>query len=180
MHVSVEITEFRYRKKCAQRQNSYDWYLSIRETADTLAALKLARELGLEWIFGICNVQNQLLIRICNLSFITRAGLEIGVASTTFTTQLASLFVFALTLAKDENHMNIQNERKFLKQLRHLPNAVASILNEEISIKNWIKYFESKQNVLFLGRGIHYPIAMEGALKLKEISYIHAEAYAAG
>ncbi|MDA9690094.1 SIS domain-containing protein, partial [Betaproteobacteria bacterium] len=127
------------------------------------------------------NVQESTLTRTCNLSFITRAGPEIGVASTkAFTTQLASLFVFALTLAKTKNHINNQDERKFLKQLRHLPNAVASILNEELSIKNWIKYFESKQNVLFLGRGIHYPIAMEGALKLKEISYIHAEAYAAG
>jgi len=182
VHVSVEIaSEFRYRKSVLKNKTLMIGISQSGETADTLAALKLARNLGLEWIFGICNVQESTLIRICNLSFITRAGLEIGVASTkAFTTQLASLFVFALTLAKTKNHITIQNERNFLKQLRHLPNAVASILNEEISVKNWIKYFESKQNVLFLGRGIHYPIAMEGALKLKEISYIHAEAYAAG
>ena len=180
--VSVEIaSEFRYRKSVIKNKTLMIGISQSGETADTLAALNLARNLGLEWIFGICNVQESTLMRICNLSFITRAGPEIGVASTkAFTTQLASLFILALTLAKTKSHISVQDERNFLTQLRHLPNAIASILHEEQNIKNWVKYFQNKQNVLFLGRGIHYPIAMEGALKLKEISYIHAEAYAAG
>ncbi len=180
--VSVEIaSEFRYRKSVIRNKTLMIGISQSGETADTLAALNMAKNLGLEWIFGICNVQESTLMRICNLSFITRAGPEIGVASTkAFTTQLASLFIFALTLAKTKAHICIESERNFLTQLRHLPNAIASILHEEQNIKNWVKYFKYKQNVLFLGRGIHYPIAMEGALKLKEISYIHAEAYAAG
>ena len=174
-------SEYRYRDPLVEDGTLFVTISQSGETADTLAALNLARNLGLEWIFGICNVQESTLMRICNLSFITRAGPEIGVASTkAFTTQLASLFILALTLAKTKSHISVQDERNFLTQLRHLPNAIASILHEEQNIKNWVKYFQNKQNVLFLGRGIHYPIAMEGALKLKEISYIHAEAYAAG
>ena len=115
------------------------------------------------------------------LSYITRAGVEIGVASTkAFTTQLTALYLLALTLAKIEGRLNAEEEERELKMMRHLPLAMNAVLALEPQVMAWAEHFASKQHALFLGRGMHYPIALEGALKLKEISYIHAEAYPAG
>jgi glucosamine--fructose-6-phosphate aminotransferase (isomerizing) len=121
------------------------------------------------------------MVRECKLSYITRAGIEVGVASTkAFTTQLAALFLLTLTLAQVNGHLSDEQEAAHLKQMRHLPVAIAAVLALEPQIMAWADDFARKENALFLGRGIHYPIALEGALKLKEISYIHAEAYPAG
>jgi len=121
------------------------------------------------------------MVRECKLAYITRAGVEIGVASTkAFTTQLTALFLLTMALAQIKGHMNEQQEGEYLKSLRHLPTAISAVLALEPQIMAWADRFASKENALFLGRGMHYPIAMEGALKLKEISYIHAEGYPAG
>jgi len=129
----------------------------------------------------ICNVASSAMVRECALAFITRAGVEVGVASTkAFTTQLAALFLLTLTLAQVKGTLPEQNEADYLKQMRHLPVAIAAVLALEPQIIAWSEDFARKENALFLGRGLHYPIALEGALKLKEISYIHAEAYPAG
>jgi glucosamine--fructose-6-phosphate aminotransferase (isomerizing) len=129
----------------------------------------------------ICNVATSAMVRECALSYITRAGVEVGVASTkAFTTQLAALFLLTLTLAQVNGHLTDEQEAKYLKEMRHLPVAIAAVLALEPQIIAWADDFARKDNALFLGRGIHYPIALEGALKLKEISYIHAEAYPAG
>jgi glucosamine--fructose-6-phosphate aminotransferase (isomerizing) len=129
----------------------------------------------------ICNVATSAMVRECKLAYITRAGVEVGVASTkAFTTQLAALFLLTLTLAQVNGRLSDEEEATYLKQMRHLPVALSSVLALEPQVIAWAEEFARKENALFLGRGIHYPIALEGALKLKEISYIHAEAYPAG
>ena len=121
------------------------------------------------------------MVRECALAYITRAGVEIGVASTkAFTTQLAGLFLLTLALAQNKGRLSEDDEARHLKAMRHLPVALAAVLALEPQLISWAEDFTKKENALFLGRGMHYPIAMEGALKLKEISYIHAEAYPAG
>jgi glucosamine--fructose-6-phosphate aminotransferase (isomerizing) len=129
----------------------------------------------------ICNVSTSAMVRECELAYITRAGVEVGVASTkAFTTQLAALFLLALTLAQSKGRLSDEQEAEHMKALRHLPVAISAVLALEPQIIAWSEDFARKENALFLGRGMHYPIALEGALKLKEISYIHAEAYPAG
>jgi len=180
--VSVEIaSEYRYRDSVSLPDTLVITISQSGETADTLAALEHARTLGLRDTLSICNVPESALIRQSKLRFLTRAGPEIGVASTkAFTTQLASLFVLALVLAKQRNRLAPAREMELLAQLRHLPAAIARVLGCEPAVRHWAQRFAPKQHALFLGRGVHFPIALEGALKLKEISYIHAEAYAAG
>ena len=179
---TVEIaSEYRYRESVATRNTLVITISQSGETADTLAALKHAQSLGLTDTLTICNVPESALIRQSKLRFLTRAGPEIGVASTkAFTTQLAALFVLTLVLAKQRKRLTQKSEKNLLTALRHLPRAMESVLSVEPQIAAWAKRFRNKQHALFLGRGLHFPIAMEGALKLKEISYIHAEAYAAG
>jgi glucosamine--fructose-6-phosphate aminotransferase (isomerizing) len=151
------------------------------ETADTLAALKHARAQGMTHTLTICNVSTSAMVRECELAYITRAGAEIGVASTkAFTTQLVGLFLLTLALAQTRGHLSDEEEARHLKDLRHLPVAVQAVLALEPQVIAWSEEFARRENALFLGRGLHYPIALEGALKLKEISYIHAEAYPAG
>src|SRR5882762_36919 len=151
------------------------------ETADTLAALRHARSLGMTYTLAVCNVATSAIMRETRLQFLTRAGVEVGVASTkAFTTQLVALYLLATTLAKIKGRLNAAHERDVVRSLRHLPAAVQSVLALEPNVIAWSDVFARKENALFLGRGMHFPIAMEGALKLKEISYIHAEAYPAG
>jgi len=151
------------------------------ETADTLAALRHAQSLGMEQTLTICNVATSAMVRECRLAYVTRAGMEIGVASTkAFTTQLAALFLLTLALAQSKGRLTEQQEQQHLTAMRHLPAALQAVLALEPQVIAWAEDFARKENALFLGRGLHYPIALEGALKLKEISYIHAEAYPAG
>ena len=151
------------------------------ETADTLAALRHAQGLGMTNTLTICNVATSAMVRECKLSYITRAGIEIGVASTkAFTTQLAGLFLLTLALAQAKGRLTDEEEAHHLKAMRHLPAALQAVLALEPQVISWAEDFARMENALFLGRGLHYPIALEGALKLKEISYIHAEAYPAG
>ncbi len=179
---SVEIaSEYRYRDSVPNPRTLVVTITQSGETADTLAALKHARSLGMEHTLTICNVSTSAMVRECKLSYITRAGTEIGVASTkAFTTQLVGLFLLTLALAQVRGHLTDEQEAAHLKALRHLPVAVQAVLALEPQIIAWSEEFARKENALFLGRGLHYPIALEGALKLKEISYIHAEAYPAG
>jgi glucosamine--fructose-6-phosphate aminotransferase (isomerizing) len=179
---SVEIaSEYRYRDSVPDPQTLVVTITQSGETADTLAALKHARSLGMPHTLTICNVATSAMVRECALSFITRAGAEIGVASTkAFTTQLVGLHLLALTLAQMRGRLCADQEADALQALRHLPVAVQSVLALEPQVIAWSEDFARKENALFLGRGLHYPIALEGALKLKEISYIHAEAYPAG
>ena len=180
--VNVEIaSEYRYRDSVPHPQTLVVTISQSGETADTLAALKHARSLGMPHTLTICNVATSAMVRECKLSYITRAGVEVGVASTkAFTTQLAALFLLTLTLAQVNGRLSDEEEATYLKQMRHLPVALSAVLALEPQIIAWAEEFARKENALFLGRGIHYPIALEGALKLKEISYIHAEAYPAG
>ena len=180
--VSVEIaSEYRYRESVPNPRTLVVTVSQSGETADTLAALKHARSLGMKHTLTICNVSTSAMVRECALSFITRAGVEIGVASTkAFTTQLTALFLLTLTLAQVRGRLSAEQEADYIRQLRHLPAAIGAVLALEPQIIAWSEQFASKENALFLGRGSHYPIALEGALKLKEISYIHAEAYPAG
>ncbi len=180
--VSVEIaSEYRYRDSVPHPDTLVVTISQSGETADTLAALKHARSLGMQHTLTICNVSTSAMVRECSLSYITRAGVEVGVASTkAFTTQLAALFLLTLTLAQVNGRLSDEEEAAHLKQMRHLPVAIAAVLALEPQIIAWAEDFARKDNALFLGRGMHYPIALEGALKLKEISYIHAEAYPAG
>ena len=180
--VAVEIaSEYRYRDSVEMADTLVITISQSGETADTLAALQHAKSLGMTDTLSICNVPESALIRASKLRFLTRAGPEIGVASTkAFTTQLAALFVLTLVLAKQRGILTTDRERELLTALRHLPAALNRVLECEPTVKDWAQLFASKQNALFLGRGMHFPIAMEGALKLKEITYIHAEAYAAG
>ncbi|HBF49984.1 MAG TPA: glutamine--fructose-6-phosphate transaminase (isomerizing) [Massilia sp.] len=180
--VNVEIaSEYRYRDSVPHPKTLVVTISQSGETADTLAALKHARSLGMPHTLTICNVSTSAMVRECELAYITRAGVEVGVASTkAFTTQLAALFLLTLTLAQVNGRLTDEQEAEHLKQMRHLPVALSSVLALEPQIIAWAEEFARKENALFLGRGMHYPIALEGALKLKEISYIHAEAYPAG
>ena len=179
---NVEIaSEYRYRNPAVGANTLVVGISQSGETADTLAALGYARSLGHRYSLGICNVAESALVRQTDLRFLTRAGPEIGVASTkAFTTQLAALMLLTMTLAKLRGRLTGEKEREMIVALRHLPVALQHALQVEPQVKVWAGRFARKSHALFLGRGMHYPIAMEGALKLKEISYIHAEAYAAG
>jgi len=178
----VEIaSEYRYRDSVPDPTGLVVVVSQSGETADTLAALKHAKSLGHAHTLAICNVPTSSMVRQTELTYLTRAGAEIGVASTkAFTTQLVSHFLLALTLAKLRNRLSAEEEAHWLRGLRHLPALLQSVLALEPQLIAWAQYFAKKQHALFLGRGPHYPIALEGALKLKEISYIHAEAYPAG
>lgn len=179
---NVEIaSEYRYRESVPNPKQLIVTISQSGETLDTMEALKHAKSLGQQLSLSICNVQESAIPRASQLVFYTRAGAEIGVASTkAFTTQLVALFVLAATLAKQKGLLNTQKESEYLGALRMLAGSVQFALNLEPQIREWAKRFGDKEHALFLGRGVHYPIAMEGALKLKEISYIHAEAYPAG
>ena len=178
----VEVaSEYRYRTSVPNPRSLVVTISQSGETADTLAALRHAQSLGMTHTLTICNVATSAMVRECALAYITRAGVEIGVASTkAFTTQLAGLFLLTLALAKAKGRLSAADEAQHLKVMRHLPLALQSVLALEPQLMAWAQDFASKENALFLGRGLHYPIALEGALKLKEISYIHAEAYPAG
>jgi glucosamine--fructose-6-phosphate aminotransferase (isomerizing) len=180
--VAVEIaSEYRYRKSVPNPNTLVVTISQSGETADTLAALKHARELGMPHSLTICNVATSAMMRECELAYVTRAGVEIGVASTkAFTTQLVGLFLLALVLAQVKGRISESEQAQQLRALRHLPAAITAVLALEPQIMAWAEQFARKEHALFLGRGMHYPIALEGALKLKEISYIHAEAYPAG
>jgi len=179
---NVEIaSEYRYRDSVPNARTLVVVISQSGETADTLAALQHARALGQANALAICNAPESALVRASRLRFLTRAGPEIGVASTkAFTAQLAALFVLAMVLAKQRGRLSRQRELELLEALRQLPNWLANALRVEPEMAAWAAKFARCEHALFLGRGVHYPIAMEGALKLKEISYIHAEAYAAG
>ncbi|TKS54899.1 glutamine--fructose-6-phosphate transaminase (isomerizing) [Luteimonas yindakuii] len=179
---SVEIaSEYRYRKAVANPKHLIVTISQSGETLDTMEALKYAKSLGHERTLSICNVPESAIPRASRLVFYTRAGAEIGVASTkAFTTQLVGLFALAVTLAKFNGQLSAEDEAGHIESLRHLPGSVQHALNLEPQIIGWAERFALKDNALFLGRGVHYPIALEGALKIKEISYIHAEAYPAG
>jgi glucosamine--fructose-6-phosphate aminotransferase (isomerizing) len=179
---SVEIaSEYRYRTSVPDPQALVVVISQSGETADTLSALKHAQSLGHAATLAVCNVGSSAMMRMTQLRFLTHAGVEIGVASTkAFTTQLTALFLLALTLAKLRGRLSSEDEAGHLKALRHLPTALGAVLALEPRIIAWAERFAKKEHALFLGRGLHYPIALEGALKLKEISYIHAEAYPAG
>jgi glucosamine--fructose-6-phosphate aminotransferase (isomerizing) len=178
----VEVaSEYRYRESVPNPRTLIVTISQSGETADTLAALRHAQSLGMPHSLTICNVATSAMVRECELAYITRAGVEIGVASTkAFTTQLAGLFLLTLALAKVRGQLSPEAEELHLKAMRHLPAALTAVLALEPQIISWAEDFASKENALFLGRGLHYPIALEGALKLKEITYIHAEAYPAG
>src|SRR5262249_53958128 len=151
------------------------------ETVETMEALKRAKELGHETTLSVCNVRESAIPRASRFVFYTRAGAEIGVASTkAFTTQLASLFTLTLAIAKAKGRLDAAREAEALEQLRFVPGSIQHALNLEPQVQAWAERFTKHEHALFLGRGIHYPVALEGALKLKEISYIHAEAYPAG
>lgn len=179
---TVEIaSEYRYRSSVANPKQLVVGISQSGETADTIAAIQHAIALNQPKTLAICNVPESAMTKLCALSFLTRAGPEIGVASTkAFTTQLVALFLLTLLLAKIRGKLSAVQESQFLDELRHLPAAIVKVLNLESPIVAWAKRFANKSHALFLGRGRHYPIALEGALKLKEISYIHAEAYPAG
>ena len=178
----VEIaSEYRYRDSVPDGRTLVVTLSQSGETADTLAALRHAQSLGMAHTLTICNVATSAMVRECKLAYVTRAGTEIGVASTkAFTTQLAALFLLTLALAQTKGLLTDADEADHLKDMRHLPAALQAVLALEPQVIAWAQEFASKENALFLGRGTHYPIALEGALKLKEITYIHAEAYAAG
>ncbi|MEN9904265.1 MAG: hypothetical protein RLZZ555_830 [Pseudomonadota bacterium] len=178
----VEIaSEYRYRESVPDPKTLVVTISQSGETADTLAALRHAQSLGMTHTLTICNVATSAMVRECELAYVTRAGVEIGVASTkAFTTQLAGLFLLTLALAQVKGRLGEEQEAAYLKELRHLPVALQAVLALEPQLISWAQDFTSKENALFLGRGLHYPVAQEGALKLKEITYIHAEAYAAG
>jgi glucosamine--fructose-6-phosphate aminotransferase (isomerizing) len=179
---TVEIaSEYRYRTSVPNPKALAVVISQSGETADTMAALKHAKSLGMNHTLAVCNVATSAMVRETGMHFLTRAGAEIGVASTkAFTTQLVGLYLLTLTLAKARGRLNAEQEHDAIRALRHLPAAIASVLALEPHIIAWSETFARKENALFLGRGLHYPIALEGALKLKEISYIHAEAYPAG
>jgi glucosamine--fructose-6-phosphate aminotransferase (isomerizing) len=180
--VQVEVaSEYRYRDSVPHPDTLVVTITQSGETADTLAALRHAKAQGMSHTLTICNVATSAMVRECRLAYITRAGVEIGVASTkAFTTQLAGLFLLTLTLAKVRGRLSAPAESQHLKDMRHLPVALQAVLALEPQVISWAEDFVRMENALFLGRGLHYPIALEGALKLKEISYIHAEAYPAG
>ena len=178
----VEVaSEYRYRTSVPDARTLVVTISQSGETADTLAALRHAQSLGMRHTLTICNVATSAMVRECELAYVTRAGVEIGVASTkAFTTQLAGLFLLTLALAQSRGRLTPEEETAHLTAMRHLPVALQAVLALEPQLIVWAEDFAKKENALFLGRGLHYPIALEGALKLKEISYIHAEAYPAG
>ena len=178
----VEVaSEYRYRISVPNPRTLVVTITQSGETADTLAALRHAQSLGMTQTLTICNVATSAMVRECKLAYVTRAGVEIGVASTkAFTAQLAGLFLLTLALAQSKGRLSESDEAAHVKAMRHLPVAIAAVLALEPQIIAWAEDFAKMENALFLGRGLHYPIALEGALKLKEISYIHAEAYPAG
>jgi glutamine---fructose-6-phosphate transaminase (isomerizing) len=182
LRTSVEIaSEYRYRDSVPNPRTLVVVISQSGETADTLAALKHAQSLGMTTTLGIINVPTSAMARATRLKFFTRAGVEIGVASTkAFTTQLVALFLLTLAMAKLRGRLARDQEQVDIRALRHLPAALQAVLALEPQVVAWAEQFARKENALFLGRGLHYPIALEGALKLKEISYIHAEAYPAG
>jgi glucosamine--fructose-6-phosphate aminotransferase (isomerizing) len=179
---SVEIaSEYRYRDSVPRPSALVVVVSQSGETADTLAALKHAQALGHSSTLAVCNVASSAMMRLTRLQYLTHAGVEIGVASTkAFTTQLTALFLLALALAKLRGRLPPETEAAHLRSLRHVPTALAAVLALEPQVIAWAERFAKKEHALFLGRGLHFPIALEGALKLKEISYIHAEAYPAG
>jgi glucosamine--fructose-6-phosphate aminotransferase (isomerizing) len=179
---NVEVaSEYRYRDSVPNPNTLVVTITQSGETADTLAALRHAQSLSMKHTLTICNVATSAMVRECSLAYVTRAGVEIGVASTkAFTTQLAGLFLLTLCLAQAKGRLSDAEEARHLKAMRHLPAALQAVLALEPQLIAWAEDFAKKENALFLGRGLHYPIALEGALKLKEISYIHAEAYPAG
>jgi glucosamine--fructose-6-phosphate aminotransferase (isomerizing) len=178
----VEIaSEYRYRTTVPNPNTLIVVVSQSGETADTLAALRHAKSLGHQYTLSICNVASSAMVRETDWHFLTKAGAEIGVASTkAFTTQLLALYLLAVSLAKRAGRISPEKEKELLRELRHLPKALHAVLALEPQIIAWSDVFSKCENALFLGRGLHYPIALEGALKLKEISYIHAEAYPAG
>ena len=178
----VEIaSEYRYRTTVPNPKTLIVVVSQSGETADTLAALRHAKTLGHPYTLAICNVASSAMVRETNWHFLTKAGIEVGVASTkAFTTQLLALYLLAVSLAKRAGKISAEKEKELLRELRHLPKALHAVLALEPQIIAWSDAFSKCENALFLGRGLHYPIALEGALKLKEISYIHAEAYPAG
>ena len=178
----VEVaSEYRYRTSVPNPRTLVVTITQSGETADTLAALRHAQSLGMTQTLTICNVATSAMVRECKLAYVTRAGVEIGVASTkAFTAQLAGLFLLTLALAQSKGRLSESDEAAHVKAMRHLPVALAAVLALEPQVIAWAEDFARMENALFLGRGLHYPIALEGALKLKEISYIHAEAYPAG
>ena len=179
---NVEVaSEYRYRDSVPNPNTLVVTITQSGETADTLAALRHAQSLGMRHTLTICNVATSAMVRECSLAYVTRAGVEIGVASTkAFTTQLAGLFLLTLALAQAKGRLSESEEARHIKAMRHLPAALQAVLALEPQLIAWSEDFAKHENALFLGRGLHYPIALEGALKLKEISYIHAEAYPAG
>ncbi|OYV35023.1 MAG: glutamine--fructose-6-phosphate transaminase (isomerizing), partial [Thiomonas sp. 20-64-5] len=180
--VDVEVaSEYRYRDSVPDPAALIVVISQSGETADTLAALKHAKQLGHTHTLAVVNVATSAMARETAMQFFTRAGTEIGVASTkAFTTQLVALYLLAGALARAKGRLSEEQEASMLTALRHLPAAVQSVLALEPQIIAWAEQFARRENALFLGRGMHYPIALEGALKLKEITYIHAEAYPAG
>ena len=178
----VEIaSEYRYRNTVSNPNSLIVVVSQSGETADTLAALRHAKILGHRFTLAICNVASSAMVRETDWHFLTKAGAEIGVASTkAFTTQLLALYLLAISIAKRAGRISAEKEKELLRELRHLPKALHAVLALEPQIIAWSEAFSKCENALFLGRGLHYPIALEGALKLKEISYIHAEAYPAG
>ena len=173
--------EYRYRESIPNPRQLIVTVSQSGETLDTMEALKRAKELGHPHTLSICNVRESAIPRGSKFVFYTRAGAEIGVASTkAFTTQLAALFILMLAIAKAKGRLDAQAERQAIEQLRFVPGSIQHALNLEPQIQVWAQRFAARDHALFLGRGIHYPVALEGALKLKEISYIHAEAYPAG
>jgi glucosamine--fructose-6-phosphate aminotransferase (isomerizing) len=178
----VEIaSEYRYRTSVPNPRTLIVVVSQSGETADTLAALRHAKSLGHLHALAICNVASSAMVRETDWHFLTKAGTEIGVASTkAFITQLLALYLLTVSLAKRSGKISPEQEKEILRELRHLPKALHSVLALEPQIIAWSEAFAKCENALFLGRGLHYPIALEGALKLKEISYIHAEAYPAG
>ena len=173
--------EYRYRDSIPDAKQLVVTISQSGETLDTMEALKRAKELGHANTLSICNVRESAIPRASRFVFYTRAGMEIGVASTkAFTTQLVSLFTLTLAIAKSKGRLDAKAEAEAIERLRFVPGSIQHALNLEPQIQAWAERFAGKSNALFLGRGLHYPVALEGALKLKEISYIHAEAYAAG
>ncbi|APV49169.1 glutamine--fructose-6-phosphate transaminase (isomerizing) [Betaproteobacteria bacterium GR16-43] len=182
LRTDVELGhEYRYRESIPNPRQLVVTISQSGETLDTMEALKRAKELGHDKTLSICNVRESAIPRASRLVFYTRAGAEIGVASTkAFTTQLASLYTLALSLAKARGRLDAKKEAEAIEQLRFVPGSIQFALNLEPQVQAWAERFAGKEHALFLGRGLHYPVALEGALKLKEISYIHAEAYPAG
>ena len=178
---SVEVAcEYRYRKVAVPKNSLFLTISESGETADTLAALRMAKELGYLTTLAICNVPSSTLVRESALTLLTNAGAEIGVASTkAFTTQLTALLITSIAIAV-EHGMSATKEEELVKALRDLPAYIDMALKQDNHIKQIADKFANKNNALFLGRGPMYPVALEGSLKLKEISYIHAEAYPAG